>query len=51
MTTFNDFFARCFKSSPRFFPTCYPEDYANLPEEEYADDIHRFQDPSITYDS
>lgn len=39
-----------FETSPRFFPTCYPEDYSNLEEEEYSADVHKFQDPSISYD-
>ena len=34
---------------PRFFPTCYPDQHASLPEEEYADDVHRFEDPSIVF--
>ena len=35
--------------SPRFFPTCYPEDLESLPEEEYADNMHNFDDPSINF--
>ena len=41
---------RRFTKSPRFFPTCYPEDLATLEEDEFVDDMHRFQDPSISYD-
>eukprot|EP00096_Caligus_rogercresseyi_P008717 TRINITY_DN2813_c0_g1_i1.p1 TRINITY_DN2813_c0_g1~~TRINITY_DN2813_c0_g1_i1.p1 ORF type:complete len:352 (+),score=70.86 TRINITY_DN2813_c0_g1_i1:113-1168(+) len=37
------------KESPRFFPTCLPEDLSSLPEEEYAEHIHRFEDDSIVF--
>merc|ERR1711860_437818 len=28
---------KCLTESPRFFPTCYPEELETLPEEEYAE--------------
>lgn len=34
---------------PRFFPTCYPEQYDELPYEEYAEGVFKFTDPSISY--
>lgn len=37
------------KESPRNFPTCYPEDHNQLPEEEYAEGYHDLSEPSITY--
>ena len=42
------------RQPPRFFPTCYPDQQQSLPlsgngREEYADDVHRFEDPSVTY--
>lgn len=36
--------------TPRFFPTAYPEDCDSLPLEEYYDKVHRFQDPTITFE-
>lgn len=33
--------------SPRHFPTCYPEQYEDLPEEEYAEGVFKFTDPTI----
>jgi hypothetical protein len=37
--------------SPRHFPTCYSDQHDALPEEEYADFVHRFHDPSIVFDA
>jgi len=42
-------FEKRLSGPPRFFPTCYPDQHASLPEEEYADDVHRFEDPSIVF--
>lgn len=36
--------------SPKHFPTCFPEQYEKLPEEEYAPNVHRFEDPSIVFE-
>jgi len=35
--------------SPKHFPTCYPEDHDQLPEEEYAEGFHDLGNPSIVY--
>ncbi|XP_040569470.1 large ribosomal subunit protein uL3m [Lepeophtheirus salmonis] len=37
------------KESPKFFPTCITDDLDYLPDEEYADHIHRFDDDSIVF--
>ena len=42
-------FCRRLQEPPRHFPTCYPEDQDKLPEEEYADMMHKFDDESIVY--
>merc|ERR1712179_856960 len=38
-----------FNESPRFFPTCYVENYEKLPEDEYAPEIHDYNDPSLSF--
>jgi len=40
---------KCRKATPRHFPTCYPESHDQLPEEEYAEGYHDFNQPTITY--
>ena len=40
---------RRLKESPKFFPTCYPEQYDSLPEEEYAEGMFKFTDPTLTF--
>eukprot|EP00095_Tigriopus_kingsejongensis_P006176 maker-scaffold191_size271209-snap-gene-0.9 protein:Tk06176 transcript:maker-scaffold191_size271209-snap-gene-0.9-mRNA-1 annotation:"39s ribosomal protein mitochondrial" len=37
--------------SPKYFPTCYPEEFDKLPEEEYSEVMHRFEDPTIMFQS
>jgi len=32
---------------PRYFPTAYPDQIENLPEEEYFDKVHDFKSPSL----
>ena len=44
-------YSRRLEGPPRFFPTCYPDQQGSLPEEEYADDVHRFEDPSVVFDA
>jgi len=38
-------------SGPRFFPTAYEENLADIPEEEFFKDVHNFSSESITYSS
>jgi hypothetical protein len=43
-------YSRRSKDKPRYFPTCYPEDVEKeLPEEEYADGMFKFNSPTITF--
>jgi len=38
------------KDKPRYFPTCYPEDVEKeLPEEEYANGMFKFNSPTISF--
>ena len=38
------------ETPPRHFPTCFQEQWEQLPEEEYHEDlIHKFDDPSIMF--
>ena len=47
-TTFIFSFRRL-KKSPKFFPTCYPEQYDDLADEEYAEGMFKFTDPTISF--
>ena len=40
---------KSFQSSPKYFPTCYPEQYDTIVGEEYSSDVHKFNDPPISY--
>lgn len=35
--------------APRHFPTCYPEEHDQMPEEEFAEGFFDYNQPSITY--
>jgi uncharacterized protein YjbI with pentapeptide repeats len=42
-------FCRRNKASPKHFPTCYPEEFEDLPEAEYAEGMFEFTEPTITF--
>ena len=42
--------AKRFESTPKYFPTCFPEQFDDiLVEEEYDSGMHKFSEPTISY--